>query len=88
MSNKPYKYLVVVCVIIVTLLIGGTQEVCAQCQTCKANVETNLATGGTIGLGINSGIFYLLAMPYLMVMGLGILWYYSRKKKKRASLES
>lgn len=67
----------------ITLMGGSLQEVCAQCQTCKANVETNLASGGTIGLGLNVGILYLLAAPYALVLGLGGFWLYKRKKAKQ-----
>ena len=40
----------------------------AQCAMCKAAVEANLEGGGTKGSGLNDGILYLMAMPYLAVL--------------------
>ena len=46
-------------------------EVMAQgCAMCKATVESqDKALGGphAIGLGLNSGILYLMAVPYLLL---------------------
>ncbi|MGL4598053.1 MAG: hypothetical protein ACRCYO_11010 [Bacteroidia bacterium] len=39
----------------------------AQCAMCRANVQTDNAHGGTIGAGINHGILYLMAVPYLLL---------------------
>lgn len=39
----------------------------AQCALCKANAETNLNNGGTIAKGLNNGILYLMAIPYLLL---------------------
>ena len=85
-SNKKTRFLSFV--ILITILLGSLQEVCAQCQTCKANVETNLAAGGTMGLGINSGILYLLVMPYILIMTVGLAWYFTRRKKLKAEQQS
>ncbi len=38
-----------------------------QCAMCKANAETSLKNGSTIAKGLNSGILYLMAIPYLML---------------------
>jgi len=43
------------------------------------SAESNLANGGTEGKALNKGILYLLALPYTMVMILGIVWYRNRK---------
>ena len=37
----------------------------AQCAMCKSVVESNLENGDTIGSGLNDGILYLMAMPYI-----------------------
>ncbi|PCH98137.1 MAG: hypothetical protein COB85_02085 [Bacteroidetes bacterium] len=69
---------------IAALLIGTDAE--AQCAMCKAVVESNQKHGGGIGAGLNSGILYLMAIPYAMVFGGGYFWY--RQLKERAKLES
>lgn len=83
MGNTRKISRILVTVILVTLLSCFGTDLWAQCQTCKANVETNLATGGTIGLGINSGIKYLLAAPYVLILSVGVGWYIYRRKKMR-----
>ncbi len=59
-------------------------EAKAQCPMCKASVESNLKNGGNTGKGLNSGIMYLLAAPYLAMAGIGVLWYKKFKKKDTA----
>jgi len=53
----------------------------AQCSMCKAALEANLDGGGTKGLGLNDGILYLMAMPYLAILLFGI--FYTLQKRKR-----
>ena len=53
----------------------------SQCAMCKAAVEANLESGGTKGIGINDGILYLMAMPYLIILIFGLFWYFQNKKK-------
>lgn len=51
----------------------------AQCPMCKLSAESNLKNGGTAGKGLNSGILYLFAAPYLL---LGMIGYVYWKKHK------
>jgi hypothetical protein len=58
-------------------------ELHAQCAMCRASVESNVSSGETsIGAGLNMGILYLLAMPYLIAAVIGFLWYRNAKKRK------
>ena len=54
----------------------------AQCAMCKATVETNAEGGGVEAEGLNAGIVYLMAMPYVMMGTVGFFWYRSTKKKR------
>jgi hypothetical protein len=55
----------------------------AQCAMCRASIENNVSNGETsIGAGLNTGILYLFAMPYLMAAVIGYLWYRNAKKRK------
>jgi hypothetical protein len=54
----------------------------AQCPMCKMSAESNMKNGGTAGKGLNSGILYLFAAPYLMVGGIAYLWFRNSKKRK------
>ena len=62
-----------------------TIDVNAQCAMCKAVVETNLESGDTKGVGLNNGILYLMAIPYIAALVFGIL-YYRQNKKSNPSL--
>tara|TARA_B100000287_G_C20012889_1_gene535315 strand:+ start:16 stop:249 length:234 start_codon:yes stop_codon:yes gene_type:complete len=58
-------------------------DIYAQCAMCKAVVETNLEGGmNKIGSGLNTGILYLMAVPYISVLLFGIFWYFQNKKMK------
>lgn len=56
-------------------------EVSAQCAMCTLNAENSVKNGNTQGKGLNNGILYLLAAPYLAVAGVGFLWYKKYRKK-------
>ncbi len=66
------------------LLAFATFKADAQCAMCKAAVEANLEAGGDEGAGLNDGILYLMAMPYLAVLVFGVFYYLQQKKKKTA----
>lgn len=54
-----------------------------QCAMCRATIENNVSNGDTaVGAGLNTGILYLLAMPYLAALVIGVLWYRHAKKRK------
>ncbi|WP_037322031.1 LPXTG cell wall anchor domain-containing protein [Salegentibacter sp. Hel_I_6] len=54
----------------------------AQCSMCRAVLESD--TDQSAAEGINNGILYLMAFPYLLVGGLGYFIYRSRKKAKKS----
>ncbi|WP_157207038.1 hypothetical protein [Mariniflexile maritimum] len=53
----------------------------AQCAMCRAVLET--AEGQTAAEGINDGIVYLMAVPYILIAGIGYFIYkkYNTLKK-------
>jgi hypothetical protein len=58
-------------------------DVAAQCAMCRATLENNMSNGNPgIAAGINTGILYLLAMPYLAVTILGYLWFKSSRNAR------
>ena len=65
-----------------------TIDVNAQCAMCKAVVETNLESGDTKGLGLNNGILYLMAIPYIAALVFGILYYIQNKKSNPSLLNN
>lgn len=62
------------------LTVIGTAEVLAQCPMCRTAVESGMDEPDSKGRGLNDGILYLLATPYLAVATVGFIWY----KKNRA----
>lgn len=72
-------------VVILSVIIGFYQlDVFAQCAMCRATVETSLADGQTtIASGLNTGILYLLAMPYILIGVIGWLWYKNSRANAR-----
>mgnify|MGYP001220878478 FL=1 len=56
----------------------------SQCAMCKAAVEANLEAGGTKGAGLNDGILYLMAMPYIAVAIFGAFYFLQKRKKQNA----
>jgi len=55
----------------------------AQCPMCKTALESNNKQKSTtekkFGRGINNGILYLLAMPYIAVGAVGYVWWKRQK---------
>ena len=53
---------------VLLLLLFNNASIFAQCAMCKSSVESDLAAGGSIGEGLNTGILYLMAIPYVILM--------------------
>ncbi len=68
------------CFILIFSFMGST-EVSAQCSMCTLNAENSVKNGNTEGKGLNNGILYLLAAPYLAIAGVGFLWYKKYRRK-------
>lgn len=58
----------------------------AQCPMCRMSLESNLKNGGTAGKGINAGILFLLATPYLLVGGIAFVWYKNKRNQDNVEL--
>ena len=69
-------------IIPLVIVIIFYNDVFSQCAMCKSALETNLQSGGTKGAGINEGILYLMAMPYIAMLLFGILYYFQKRSKQ------
>ncbi|MDC3395226.1 hypothetical protein OAX10_02620 [Flavobacteriales bacterium] len=67
---------------ILLLLVGFlfVMDSFGQCAMCKAAVEANLEAGDDIGSGLNSGILYLMSMPYIAVFSFALFYYLQKRK--------
>lgn len=70
--------------VILVLLIVSTAD--AQCSMCRAVLESD--TDQSAAKGINNGIVYLMAFPYLLVGGVFYAVYRNRRQKRKENLES
>ena len=68
---------------LVFLLISFSAS--AQCAMCRAVLESE--TDNSMAEGVNNGIIYLAAIPYLLMGGLIWFIYKSRKKAKSTTQE-
>ncbi len=72
------------------LLWLSGQNLLAQCSQCKAAAATE-GEDGTLLFGnkINTGVLYLLALPVLLPLIVGSIWYFAaRKRRREQELES
>jgi hypothetical protein len=68
------------------LMILGSVKVKAQCAMCTTAVDSNNKSGSKTTHGLNNGIMYLLAAPYLAVAAVGFIWY-KKYRRKNVNLE-
>ncbi len=62
-------------------------ETNAQCAMCRAVLESE--EGQSTAAGVNDGIMYLMAIPYLLVAAIGLIIYWqffrSKNSEKKAT---
>lgn len=75
---KTWKWTILILLILVIAALPFAEAI-SQCPMCRMAAESNLEHGGTEGKGLNTGILYMLSLPYLLVLTLGIIWYRNRK---------
>jgi hypothetical protein len=70
---------------VLILSVVSSIETSAQCAMCRTTLENNISQGNPgIAAGINFGILYLLATPYVAIAVIGFFWFrLSRRNKSR-----
>ena len=86
MKNQISRILTLVALVF-TLSLMSAPSAQAQCPMCKMGAESNLNNGGTAAKGLNSGILYMFATPYLVVGSLAFFWWYNRKQEDEDEVE-
>ncbi|MCE2847245.1 MAG: hypothetical protein LW707_09515 [Sphingobacteriales bacterium] len=66
---------------LVSALMLATSAASAQCSMCRRVAESNMEAGEVRGKGLNTGILYLMSVPYVMAGVAGLVWW----KRKRSS---
>lgn len=75
--------------LIIAFFVTPAAETLAQCAMCRSTLENNYSNGDPgIAAGINTGILYLLSMPYLAVIIISYLWYKSSKNASKKLSDS
>jgi hypothetical protein len=75
------KKLLILFVLIFSLLIQ-VLPVSAQCSMCRRVAETNQESNANrVGKTLNSGILYLMAVPYLLG-AIGVAFWWKNKNKE------
>lgn len=72
----------------ILLTVSFSNNVNAQCAMCTVSAEQSVKNGNTQGKGLNSGILYLLAIPYVLISGIGVLWYLKYRKRTMSYAEN
>jgi hypothetical protein len=73
-------------ILIILFVVLNTNIIEAQCAMCKASVESSQGQKNSVSGGLNTGILYLMAVPYIVLMfifrkQLIALWHLFRGKK-------
>lgn len=69
-------------ILLLVVFILFSADVDAQCAMCRAVLESEETQSAA--RGINNGIVYLMAIPYILMGGLGYVIYRSRRKRLEA----
>lgn len=77
-----YSKIILIIFFVLALVIFTQYDISAQCPMCRMSAESNLKNGGTAGKGLNNGILYIFAMPYLLIGVIGYIWWKNNKKNK------
>jgi len=51
------------------------------------SAESNLKNGGSTGRGLNTGILYMLALPYTLIGTFGYIWWKNNRRKEEDEVE-
>jgi hypothetical protein len=70
-------------VIFFFLFVLSTVQGFSQCAMCRAVLESE--EGMNTAKGINDGIIYLMAIPYILVAGIGFFIYRKFNNRKRTA---
>ncbi|UYZ59285.1 hypothetical protein [Hymenobacter latericus] len=71
-------------VLFVLLLSLAPQTIYAQCTLCKNNVESARTDKDGYDIsGLNKGILYMMAAPYVMGGLVGFFWYRNVRRKRQ-----
>ncbi len=74
--KKYSRYFIVLIMVGSICLLSNDLMACAMCK------ETGNAASGFNAKGLNSGILYLMVIPYIAFSVLGYFWYKTSKRER------
>ncbi len=78
------KTLTAVLPLLLALLLLAPLAGQAQCTLCKTNVEASRSEKDGYDIsGLNKGILYMMAAPYVMGGLVGLFWYRNVRRKRQ-----
>lgn len=83
---KKFFFLLFVLMVVFFPVSMDTGSAFAQCSMCRAVAES-AQDENNIAAGLNSGILYLLAIPYLLIGGLVVFFFKKPISEKLKSLK-
>ncbi len=84
---NTWKKAIMATLLICTISISQPPQLEAQCPMCRMSAENNLKQGGTQGKGLNAGILYMLATPYMLVGLIGFVWWRNNHQRRQNGSE-
>ncbi len=81
MINFAHMKIRLVHILVLLLALGLSLPADAQCAMCKAVAETSRDGGSSVADGLNQGILYLMAIPYVLMGAVGFALHRHRKSK-------
>ncbi|MCC3157352.1 hypothetical protein LJ737_08880 [Hymenobacter sp. 15J16-1T3B] len=71
------------------LLVLSPRPSLAQCTLCKTNVEASRTEQDGYDIsGLNKGILYMMAAPYIMGGLVGFFWYRNVRRKRQQTADA
>ena len=85
MQKRTVKIISLLSLLVILFILP--LDLLAQCPMCKMAAESNLNNGGTAGKGLNAGILFMLATPYILVGTFAYIWIRNRRREEEELLE-
>jgi|GEM_PF-200853 len=77
------KYLFPVVLLALLLVLPSLAD--AQCAMCNETARTSTADNQENARALNNGILYLMAIPYILLLSIGFLFWKFRRSSRTAS---
>lgn len=66
--GRNKKYIALVACLLLFILLSQNELFAQGCSQCKMVPESNLKAGGSVAKNLNTGILYLMAVPYIILL--------------------